>query len=57
VAQAFGARADYSQTGLIRELVSARAFASRADLMAATAYITRAPAPASGALRPGQARP
>jgi hypothetical protein len=58
VAQAFGARADYSQTGLIRELVSARAFASRADLMAATAYLARVGAPGAGVargLRPGQA--
>jgi hypothetical protein len=57
IAQAFGANADYSQAGLIRDLVAARAFTDRAGLMAATAYITRAPAPASGALRPGQARP
>jgi hypothetical protein len=60
VAQAFGARADYSQTSLIRELVSARAFTSRADLMAATAYIARARAPVAAGtrgLRPGQARP
>jgi hypothetical protein len=42
IAQAFGANADYSQTGLIRDLVAARAFTDRAGLMAATAYITRA---------------
>jgi hypothetical protein len=42
IAQAFGANADYSQTGLIRDLVVARAFTDRAGLMSATAYITRA---------------
>lgn len=42
IAQAFGANADYSQAGLVRDLVAARALTDRAGLMAATAYITRA---------------
>lgn len=42
VAQAFGATGDYSQAGLIRELVATRAFTDRQSLMAATSYITRA---------------
>ena len=42
IVQAFGANGDYSQIGFIRELVASRAFADRAGLMAATAYITRA---------------
>jgi hypothetical protein len=42
VAQAFGTNADYSQAGLIRDLVAARAFTDRAGLMAATAYLTQA---------------
>jgi hypothetical protein len=51
VAQAFGAVSDYSQVPLMRELVAARVFGSRRDLMAATAYVARAAAP--GRLRPG----
>lgn len=39
IAQAFGTNADYSQSGLIRELVAARAFTDLPGLMAAAAYI------------------
>jgi hypothetical protein len=39
IAQAFGTNADYSQTGLVSELVRARAFTDLAGLMAAAAYI------------------
>ena len=42
VAQALGSNADYSQAGLVRELIAARAFTDRAGLMAATAYLTQA---------------
>jgi hypothetical protein len=56
IAQAFGAAGDYSQEALIRELLTARAFTDRRDLMAATAYVTRASGVGSGssiASRPG----
>jgi hypothetical protein len=49
IAQAFGTASDYSQVPLIRDLVVARAFDSRRDLMVATAYIARSLSAAPGA--------
>jgi hypothetical protein len=49
IAQAFAAASDYSQVPLIRDLVVARAFDSRSDLMVATAYIARSRSAAPGA--------
>ena len=40
---ALSAASDRAQTGLVRGLVAARAFTSRVDLLAATAYLTGAP--------------
>jgi hypothetical protein len=57
IAQAFGATVDFSQVELIGELVAARAFTDRRDLMAAAAYIARSPTPSGAgvtAARPGQ---
>jgi hypothetical protein len=39
---ALSAASDRAQTGLVRDLVAARAFTSRADLLAATAYLSGA---------------
>jgi hypothetical protein len=58
IAQAFGATADFSQVELIGELVAARVFTDRHDLMAAAAYVSRSSVPAgagANAARPGQA--
>lgn len=57
IAQAFGATADFSQVELIGELVAARVFTDRHDLMAAAAYASRSSVPAGAgatAARPGQ---
>jgi hypothetical protein len=56
IAQAFAATGDFTQTALIEELMAARIFSERRDLMAAAAYVTRAPqAAGTGAVvrRPG----
>lgn len=45
IAQAFGANGDFSQGALVGELVAARAFTTRADLMAAAAYLNGARLP------------
>jgi hypothetical protein len=41
IAQAFGTASDWSQAGLLRDLISSNAFTNRSDLMAAVAYVSR----------------
>jgi hypothetical protein len=56
IAQAFATTGDFTQIDLIEALLAARAFTDRRDLMAAAAYVTRAPQPAGAAAvagRPG----
>jgi hypothetical protein len=41
VAQAFGTASDWSQVGLVRDLIANDAFPKRSDLMAAVAYVSQ----------------
>jgi hypothetical protein len=52
IAQAFGTASDWSQAGLLRDLIFSDSFTNQSDLMAAAAYLSRAQDRASSRRHP-----